>query len=112
MATVTLLPYWKAKEGKLAELKALCPSLVELITNEKNCTYVSFAFKEDTMLVREGYEGAAGVLEHLEIAGPHFGPLFEAADLVKLEVIASAEDITALEEPLKDLNPTFYTVEY
>ena len=112
MATVTLLPYWKAKEGKLAELKAACPSLVELISNEEKCTYISFAFKEDTMLVREGYEGAAGVLEHLEIAGPHFGPLNEASDLVKLEVIASAEDIEALKEPLKDLNPTFYTVEY
>ncbi|MDC7232518.1 MAG: hypothetical protein PQJ58_04765 [Spirochaetales bacterium] len=112
MATVTLLPYWKAKEGKLAEVKALCPSLVDLISNEKNCTYVSFAFKEDTMLVREGYEGAAGVLEHLDIAGPHFGPLFDAADLQKLEVIASAEDIKALQEPLKDLNPTFYSVEF
>jgi len=31
---------------------------------------------------------------------------------VKLEVIASAEDIEALKEPLKDLNPTFYTVEF
>jgi hypothetical protein len=112
MATVTLLPYYKAKEGKLAELKALCPSLVELISNEKKCTYISFAFKEDTMLVREGYEGAAGVLEHLESAGPHFGPLNEAADLVKLDVIASAEDIEALKEPIKGLNPTFYTVEY
>ncbi len=112
MATVTLLPYYKAKEGKLAEVKALCPSFVELISKEKNCTYVSFAFKEDTMVVREGYEGAAGVLEHLESAGPHFGPLFEAADLLKLEVIASAEDITALKEPLKDLNPTFYSVEF
>ena len=112
MATVTLLPYWKAKEGKLAELKAACPSLVELISNEKKCTYISFAFKEDTMLVREGYEAAAGVLEHLEIAGPHFGPLNAAADLVKLEVIASAEDVKALEEPLKGMNPIFYTVEF
>lgn len=112
MATVSISPYFKAKEGKLEELKALCPALVELVSKEDLCTYFGFAFDGDTMFVREAYEGAAGVLAHLENAGEALGPVFEAADLIKLEVVATAEDIEALKEPLKDLNPTYFTLEF
>jgi len=112
MSTVSISPYFKAKEGKLAELKAYCPTLVELVSKEDKCTYFGFGFNDDIMFVREAYEGAAGVLAHLENAGEALGPVFEAADLVKLEVMGSAEDIAALQEPLKDLNPTYFTLEF
>ena len=112
MSIVSIHPYFKAKDGKLAELKSLCPGLVELVSTEKLCTYFGFSFDGETMYAREAYEGSAGVLAHLENAGAALGPVFEAADLMKIEVHGSAEDLAQLKEPLKDLNPTYFTVEF
>ena len=112
MSTVSIHPYFKAKEGKLNDLKALCPGLVELVAKESKCKYFGFTFDGDTMFAREAYEGAAGVLEHLENAGEAIGAVFEVADLVTIEVHGSAEDLEQLKEPLTDLNPTYFTLEF
>ncbi|MBF0197092.1 MAG: hypothetical protein HQL32_05255 [Planctomycetes bacterium] len=108
---VSLHPYFKAKEGKLEDLKAVCPQVVEVCKSEDKCVYLDFSFNGDIMFCREAYEGAAGVLAHLENAGEIIGKVLECADLTKIEVHGSAAHLAELKEPLKDLNPEYFTLE-
>lgn len=109
---VSIHPYFKAKEGKLADLKALCPNLVELCSAEEKCLYYGFCFNGDVMACREAFDGAEGVLAHLDNAGDAVGGLFEVADLERIEVHGPAAELEKLKEPLKDLNPTYFTLEF
>ena len=110
--TVSLHPYFEAKEGKLSELKSLCPGLVNLCATEEKCTYFALSFSDTTMFCREAYEGAEGVIAHLENAGGEIGKVLEVADLVKLEVHGPREELDALKDPLKDLNPAYFAIEF
>lgn len=111
MATVSIHPYFKVKEGKMEAIKAICAQMVPMCQAEKNCTYFGFTFDGDNMYCREAYEGAQGVFEHLENTSEVIGGIFENADLVRIELHGAAEDIDKLREPLKDLNPTYYILE-
>jgi len=112
MSTVSLHPYFKAKEGKLEALKALCPKVIEIAKTEEKCLSCGFTFNGDEMFCRESYEGAAGVFAHLEAAGATIGEVLECADLLKLEIHGAAEELEQLKEPLKDMNPIYYTLEF
>ncbi len=109
---VSIHPYFRAKPGKLAALKEVCKKLVALCETEPECLYFGFTFNGDDMYCREAYNGAAGVFAHLENAGAAIGDVLENADLVKIEVHGPAEDLEQLKEPLKGMNPTYYTLEF
>jgi len=108
---VSLHPYFKVKPGKMEALKEVCKKLVPMCQTEAECLYFGFTFNGDEMFCREAYNGAAGVFAHLDNAGATIGEVLENADLIKLEVHGPAEELEQLKEALKDLNPTYYTLE-
>ena len=108
---VTLVPYFTVQDGKLGEFKALGEQMVEITKTESAVVFYGFSFSGQRAHCREGYVSAAGVLAHLENVGPLLGEALKIASLDLLEVHAPAEDVAALQEPLKDLNPTFFTME-
>lgn len=108
----TIVPYFKVHNGKLEAFKAMCEEFVEKTEQEPKCLYYGFSFDGDEVHCREGYEDAAGALAHLENVGPLLEEALKIADLTRLEVHGPEEELAALREPLADLKPRFFMLEY
>ncbi len=59
----TIVPYFKAQEGKLEDFKALCKQCVEKAGKEPKCLYYGFSFDGDQAHCREGYEDGEGITD-------------------------------------------------
>jgi len=107
----TLVPYFEIHEGKQDEMRGLCDLFVEQTRQEPGCMFYGFSFSERTMHCREGYQDAAGILNHLENVGALLDEALKISDLTRLEVHAPADQLDQLREPLADLNPKFFVLE-
>lgn len=107
----TLVPYFTVQDGKLDEFKALGEQMVERTQNESDVVFYGFSFSGQRAHCREGYTSAEGILAHLENVNELLGKALAIAKLDLLEVHAPASEVAKLQEPLKDLNPTFFTME-
>lgn len=107
----TLVPYFTVQEGKLEEFKLLGEKMVAQTKTESDVVFYGFSFSGRRAHCREGYTSAAGVLKHLENVGELLEQALKIASLDLLEVHAPASEVAALQEPLKGLNPTFFTME-
>ena len=108
----TIVPYFKISSGKLEAFKALCEKFVEKTNNEPKCLYYGFSFDGDQAHCREGYEDAEGLLAHLENVGSLLEEALKIADLARLEIHGPEEELAKLREPLADLKPQFFILEY
>jgi quinol monooxygenase YgiN len=108
----TIVPYFKVKAGRLDAFRALCERFVERTKSEPACLYYGFSFDGDHAHCREGYEGADGLLAHLQNVGALLKEALEIADITRLEVHGPAEELAKLRKPLADLKPQFFTLEY
>ena len=108
----TIVPYFKVHSGKLEAFKALCERFVEKTSGETKCLYYGFCFDGDQVHCREGYEDAEGALTHLENVGTLLDEAFKIADLTRLEIHGPEEELAKLREPLAELKPQFFTLEY
>jgi len=108
----TIVPYFKVQNGKLEAFKALSEKMVENTIKEPKCLYYGFSFDGDVAFCREGYEDAEGALAHLENVGPLLQELLKISDLTRLEVHAPSEELAKLREPMAELKPQFFTLEY
>jgi quinol monooxygenase YgiN len=108
----TIVPYFKVHEGKLGAFKALCERFVEKTSREPGCLYYGFSFSDDQVHCREGYKNADGALAHLENVGSLLEEALKISDLVRLEVHGPEDELTRLREPLSELNPKYFTLEY
>lgn len=109
----TLVPYFKVHAGKMGEFKAGCDKFVDKTNQEAKCLYYGFSFNgNDEAHCREGYQDAEGVLAHLENVGSLLDETLKIADLTRLEIHGPEAEIEKLREPLSNLNPEFYTLEY
>ncbi len=108
----TLVPYFKVHNDKLETFKELCTKFVEKTNDESKCLYYGFSFDEDQAHCREGYEDAEGVLTHLENIGSLFEEALTIADLTRLEVHGPEEELAKLRNPLANLKPQFFVLEY
>jgi quinol monooxygenase YgiN len=109
---VTIVPYFKIHNGKLAAVKRLCPQFVERTKSEPKCLYYGFSFDGDLMHCREGYADAEGCLAHVENVGALLGQLMTMADLTRLEIHGPKEELEKLRAPLAAFKPQFFTLEY
>lgn len=107
----TLVPYFTVQDGKLDEFKALGAQMVEKTRTESDVVFYGFSFSDQRAHCREGYASAAGILKHLENVDDLLQQALKIASLDVLEVHGPASEIAALREPLKGLNPTFFTME-
>ena len=71
-----------------------------------------FSFDGETAHCREGYQDAEGVLAHLENVGTLLQEALKIAELTRLEIHGPEEELAELREPLAELNPQFFTLEY
>lgn len=108
----TLVPYFKVQSGKLEDFKGLCEQFVEKTNTESKCLYYGFSFAGDEVHCREGYEDADGVLAHLENVGALLQEALKISDLTRLEIHGPDEELAKLREPLAEMNPQFFTLEY
>ena len=108
----TIAPYFKVKEGKLEAFKNLCERFVEKTGEESKCLYYGFCFYGDQAYCREGYEDAEGVLAHLDNVGGLLEESLEIAEFIRLEIHGPEEELAKLREPLADLKPQFFVLEY
>ena len=108
----TIVPYFKVHEGKLDAFKELCPQFVEKTSTEPKCLFYGFSFAGDEAHCREGYEGAEGLLAHLENVGSLLEEALKISDIARLEVHGPEEELAKLREPLAGLNPQYFVLEY
>jgi len=109
---VTIVPYFKAPADKLAQVKGMCSEFVEKSKSEPKCLYYGFSFNGEEMHCREGYADADGLLAHLDNVGALLKELLGIVELTRLEVHGPAQELDKLREPLSDLNPTYFVLEY
>ena len=108
----TIVPYFKVHEGELEAFRSLCERFVEKTSSELQCLYYGFSFDGDQVHCREGYEGAEALLAHLKNVGVLLEEALTIADLTRLEIHGPKEELARLREPLADLGPQFFTLEY
>jgi quinol monooxygenase YgiN len=108
----TIVPYFKVPGDKLGEFKALCEKFVEKSHTEPKCLYYGFSFDGDQAHCREGYQDADGLLVHLENVGALLDQALQIAELTRLEIHGTEVELAKLREPLANLKPQFFTLEY
>jgi len=108
----TLHPYFKIHDGKVEAFKALCEQFVEKTGQEPKCLYYGFSFDGDQAHCREGYQDAEGLLAHLDNVGAILGEALKIADITRLEVHGPETEVAKLRQPLAELNPQFFVLEY
>lgn len=108
---VGLVPYFKVASGKMAEFKALLPRFIETTRAEPKCMYYGFSFDGDTARCREGYDDAAGLLNHLDNVGAILAEALKVSEIVRLEVHGPAAEIDKLRGPMAGLKPQFFVLE-
>ena len=108
----TLVPYFKVSSDNLDKFKTLCEQFVAKTSEEPKCLYYGFSFDGDEAHCREGYEDAEGLLAHLDNVGLILEEALKIAEITRLEVHGTVEELAKLREPLAKLNPQFFTLEY
>jgi quinol monooxygenase YgiN len=109
---VSIHPYFKVHDGKLGAFKQLCEQFLTATATEPACLYYGFSFKGDEIHCREGYEGAEGLLTHLTNVETLLDQALKISDLSRLEIHGVEQELTKLREPLSNLNPSYFTLEY
>jgi quinol monooxygenase YgiN len=108
----TLVPYFKVSSGNLDAFKELCERFVKKTSAETKCLHYGFSFDGDKAHCREGYEDAEGLLAHLDNVEPLLDEALKIAEITRLEVHGPEEGLAILREPLANLNPQYFTLEY
>lgn len=111
-ACCTIVPYFKVHDGQLDTFKGMCEEFVKLTNTESKCLYYGFSFDGDQVHCREGYKDADGLLTHLDNVGALLGEALKIADLTRLEVHGPEEELAKLREPLTELDPQYFILEY
>jgi len=108
----TIVPYFRVMKDKLADFRELCAQMVDKTRAEEKCLFYGFSFDGDEAHCREGYADAEGLLVHLGNVGPLLQQALKIAEIIRLEVHGPKEELEKLQEPLQDLKPRFFTLEY
>lgn len=108
----TIVPYFNIPAENLDAFKKLCERFVEKTNDEPNCLYYGFSFDGNEAHCREGYKNAEGALAHLDNVGALLGEALKIASITRLEVHGPEEELAKLREPLADLNPQYFVLEY
>jgi hypothetical protein len=109
--TVSLHPYFKPHDGKLAEFIAKMPAFVERTRSEESVLFYDFTVCGDTVFCREAYVGGEGALHHLDNVGDLLGEALSISELIRLEVHGAAAELDKMREALKDLPVQWFVLE-
>ncbi|MGD8328023.1 MAG: antibiotic biosynthesis monooxygenase [Acidobacteriota bacterium] len=109
---VTIQPYFSVQEGQLEAFKAHCEGFVEATLSEEGCLYYGFSFDGNEAFCREGYVDAEAALVHLGNVAEKIDEVLQIAEFVRLEVHGPADELAKLAEPLAEMNPRYFALEY
>ena len=109
---VSLHPYFAVPENNLHAFKVLCEKFVAQTSTEPKCLYYGFSFNGGEVHCREGYEDADGLLAHLANVKPLLDEALTLAQVIRLEVHGTEDELAKLREPLAGLNPAFFVLRY
>jgi quinol monooxygenase YgiN len=109
---VSIHPYFKVSEGKLDAFRELCHQFMAATSTEPKCLYYGFSFHAGEVHCREGYEGAEGLLAHLNNVAALLDAALKISVLSRLEIHGIEDELAKLREPLSHLNATYFTLEY
>src|SRR5205823_14181717 len=90
---VSLHPYFKVHPGEFETFKAAFPAFIEKTAAEQKNLFYGFTINGDEVFCREGHTDAEGVLAHLDNVGAMLAEAFKIADLTRLELHGSANDL-------------------
>lgn len=107
---VSIHPYFKVHEGQLDAFKEIIKLFIERTQKEETCYYYDFSIDAEANVVycREAYDGAAGILTHLENVGDVIEKAGAISDMTTLEIHGPAAELAKLKEPLAALPVKFY----
>lgn len=108
----TIVPYFNVPSENLGQFKEYCDQFVSKTLQEPKCLYYGFSFDGNQAHCREGYEDAEGLLAHLDNVGALLQETLKIAELTRLEIHGPKDELAKLREPLADLKPQFFTLEY
>jgi len=109
--TVSIHPYFKPHEGKLAEFIDGMPAFVERTRSEEAVLFYDFTVCDGIVFCREAYVGGEGALAHLRNVGDLLEKALGLAELVRLEVHGAATELDKMREALKDLPVSWFVLE-
>ena len=108
----SIVPYFQIHSGKQEDFKALCERFIDKTKEESGCLYYGFSFDGDKAHCREAYKNADGLLAHLANVGALIEEALTIADITRLEVHGTREELQKLYDPLKEFNPEYWQLEY
>ncbi|NLD95225.1 MAG: hypothetical protein GX639_21450 [Fibrobacter sp.] len=108
---VSIVPYFKVKDGKMNEFRDLCRRFVDKTKPESQCLYYGFSFNGNRVHCREGYKNAEGLLTHLDNVGELLKESSMYADIEVLEIHGAESELAKLRKPLEGMNPKFFVLE-
>ncbi|MGQ7844036.1 putative quinol monooxygenase [Granulosicoccus sp. 3-233] len=107
----SLVPYFTVQEGKMDEFRRLGEQMVERTRDESEVINYGFSFNGRRAHCRESYTSAAGILAHLGNVDSLLQEALKIASLDILEIHGPADQLAELQEPLKSLNPAYFTMD-
>ena len=108
---VSIHPYFRVKPGKTEEALGFLSQMVARTRPETTNLYYDFTINGDVVFCREAYEGAEGLLRHIENVGPVLNEFLKIADFTRVEVHGTRENLDKLTRPLEDLKPEWFVFE-
>ena len=108
---VSIHPYFKVKQGCDASFREICDKLVAKTSVEQGCINYGFSFSGDTAFCRESYVNATAAMQHLDNVGELVVEALQFADLDRLEIHGTAEQLEILKEAVAPYNPVLFMLE-
>lgn len=108
----SIYPYFKVADGQIQAFKEICEQFVAKTASEPKCIYYGFSFNGNQAHCREAYEGAEGLLTHLENVNSLLEEALKISEIIRLEIHGSEAELAKLRSPLSHLKPQFFTLEY
>ena len=100
--TVSIHPYFQAHKGKLDDLLALVPELLEITSKQDYCLWYDFSVSEEGVLhCREAYEGAEGLLHHCAEVDPVINKMLQLSDVIRCEIHGPQQNLKNLKNRWK-----------
>ena len=105
---VSIHPYFKARPGRMPQIKPLLAAMVAKASAEKDTLFYDFTINGDEIFCREAYLGAAGAAAHVKNVSPLIGEMVKLADVVRVEIHGPAAEVADLKPLLADLKPACF----
>ena len=111
---VTIQPYFVIQEGETDNVRSYVERFVELAKSEGGCLYYGFTFCGNRLFCREGYTNGDAALAHLGNVGALLKKLLDSgkAELTDLQIHGPEQELAKLREPLADMHPSYWVLEY